>query len=109
ISVVPDGRAVPRRRCERTVPLRRHVVVAAEPRQPVAEIIVAVGQWDAAAARRTDRIDLLQCSDQSREVARRENSVYLLDRHGLTLDPGMHGPKPRVIVSREPLCDGDRW
>ena len=49
VAVVPDRRALPRRRRERTLPLCRHGGVAVEPRQPVTDILVSLGQRDAAA------------------------------------------------------------
>jgi hypothetical protein len=87
VAVVPDGRPVPGRRRERTFPLGRHHRVAVEPRQPVTDLPVAIGQRNAASRRGARRIHLLEHSDKRRKITCRLDRVDLLDRHGFAFDP----------------------
>ena len=62
--------------------------VAVEPRQPIADVHVSLGQRDAATRRRARRIHLLQRGDERRQVARGLDRLDFLDRPRLALNPG---------------------
>jgi hypothetical protein len=53
------------------------------------------------------RAQLLERADERGKVARRLDCVDLLDRHRLTLDPGVDLPEPGVVARRVALRDRD--
>ena len=64
---------------------------------------------------RAGRIHPLQGSDERREVASRLDRVDVLDRHAVSLHPGVDLPEPGVLATRTPLrdrngdLDGEQW
>src|SRR5262249_5674849 len=108
VAVVPDGRSVPGRCCERTLPLGLYAWIAVEALEPEAELAVALGERDAAPGWCVGWAQLLERADERGEVARRLDCVDLLDRRGLALDPGVDLPEPGVVEGRVALRDRDR-
>ena len=105
VAVVPDGRALPRRRRERAFPPVHHRGIAVEPSEPEPDLLVALGQRDAPAPRRARGIHPLQGGDEPSEIPRGDDRVDVSDQGRRALHPREDVPEPRVVVGRTPLGD----
>ena len=105
--MVPDRRPVPRRSREGTLPLGRHCGIV-EQLQPVPDLAIAFGKWDAASLRRAGWVGFLECRDELSQAARSLDRVDLLHGRGLAVDPPVDIPVPRIRGRRVALRDRHR-